>query len=128
VIDPTPAERERAWFRLQAALPPGWRVGPASYDPDRHRRVVNAWSPVGGRRRPSEETIEGEGVDELGAVTDLAMMLEERTRPELVAGIEKRGRLAFVAGAEEESRRSGRPLTDEELQRVFRGFPENHRP
>jgi hypothetical protein len=123
VLDPTPDERERAWFRLHDALPSGWRVGPAGYDPGRHRWVVSAWSPVGGRRRPPDETIEGEGIDELGAVTDLATTLEERAREEAFAEIERRGRLSFVAGAEEESLRLGRPLTDEQLRRVIRGYP-----
>jgi hypothetical protein len=65
----------------------------------------------------------GSGVDELGAVTDLAMTLEERASSEAFAEIEERARLAYVAGAEEESGRLGRPLTDDELQRI-RGLPQ----
>ena len=120
---PSPAERERTWFRLHGALPPGWRAGPASYDPARHRWTVAAWSPVGGRRHPPGETLMGSGVDELAAVTDLAMTLEERARAGAFADIERRGRLAFVAGAEEESRRLGRPLSGDELEQVLRNFP-----
>jgi hypothetical protein len=66
----------------------------------------------------------GSGVDELAAVTDLAMTLEERARLDAFADIEQRGRLADLAGAEEESRRLGRPLTDVELDRVLRRFPQ----
>jgi hypothetical protein len=123
VMDPTPAERERTWFRLHDAFPPGWRVGPASYDPARHRWTVSAWSPVGGRRHPPEETLTGVGVDELGAVTDLAMTLEERARADAIAEVDRRGRLAFLTGAEEQSRRLGRSLTEDELNRVLRRFP-----
>jgi hypothetical protein len=122
-MDPSPVERERTWFRLHAALPKGWRTGPASYDLGRHCWTVAAWSPVGGRRHPPEETLMGSGVDELAAVTDLAMTLEERARADAFAGVEQRGRLAYLAGAEEEFRRLGRPLTDEELERVLRRFP-----
>jgi hypothetical protein len=67
----------------------------------------------------------GSGVDELSAVTDLAVTLEERARADAFSGIEQRGRLAFVAGAEEESRKLGRPLTDKELQRVVTRIPNN---
>jgi len=117
-MDPSPAEHERTWFRLHDALPSGWRAGPASYHPARHCWTVAAWSPVGGRRHPPEETLIGSGVDELAAVTDLAMTLEERPRTEAFEEIERRGRLAYLAGAEAESRRPGRPLTDAELERV----------
>jgi hypothetical protein len=124
MVEPDPAERERTWFRLHDALPLGWRAGPASYDPARHCWTVAAWSPVGGRRHPPKETLMGSGVDELGAVTDLAMTLEERARADAFADVEQRGRLAYLAGAEEESRRLGRPLTGDELERVIRRFPE----
>jgi hypothetical protein len=122
-MEPGPAERERVWVRVQAALPTDWRVGPATYNPGRGRWTVSSWSPVRGRRRPPEHTLTGEAVDEVGAVTDLAMALEERARSKRVDQLDRRGRLAYVAGAEEESRRLGRPLTDEELDRVLRRFP-----
>jgi hypothetical protein len=65
----------------------------------------------------------GSGIDELAAVTDLAMTLEERAKADAFAGIEQRGRLAYLDGAEEESQRLGRPLTDAELERLIRRFP-----
>ena len=52
------------------------------------------------------------------------MTLEERARADAYAGVEQRRRLAYLAGAEEEARRLGRPLTDTELGRVLRRFPE----
>ena len=108
-MDASPVERERTWFRLHDALPEGWRAGPASYDPARLCWTVAAWSLVGGRRHPPKETLMGSGVDELAAVTDLAMTLEERARTDAFVGVEQRGRLAYLAGAEQESRRLGRP-------------------
>jgi len=65
----------------------------------------------------------GSGVDEHGAVTDLAMTLEERARADDFADVEQRGRLAYLSGAEAESRRLGRPLTGDELEGVIRRFP-----
>jgi len=112
-----PSTNARGSAFTMPCLPDGAPV-PASYHPARHCWTVAAWSPVGGRRHPPEETLIGSGVDELAAVTDLAMTLEERPRTEAFEEIERRGRLAYLAGAEAESRRPGRPLTDAELERV----------
>ncbi len=64
-VDP----RHRAWDDIHAALPDGWHVSPPSYDPGQHAWTVVARSPqpVGRHGRP--EYLEGQGEDELAALT-----------------------------------------------------------
>ena len=58
------------------------------------------------------ETITGTGEDELAAMIDLAIRLDERRRAEKLAEIDRRSRAAFLEGAEDRSRTlEGRPLT-----------------
>ena len=76
------------------------------------------------RPRQAPETITGTGEDELAAMIDLRIRLDERRRDEKLAEIDRRGRAAFVEGAEERSRTvEGRPLTAYELERVTKRYP-----
>lgn len=72
-----PDEREEAWFALHDALPPGWRLGRAEYDPGRHKWAVSATRPTH-RRGKLPETVEGLGVDECAALWDLHRQLVSR--------------------------------------------------
>lgn len=109
--------------RRPRRLPPGWHVGPPTYDPGLHRWSVTARSPQPGRRQPPE-TITETGEDELAALTYLAIRLQERRTTEATARLRTRGRLAYLEGAEEHSRRTrGRGLTGEELERVIENYP-----
>ena len=70
------------------------------------------------------KTITGTGEDELAAMIDLAIQLDERRRDEKLADIDRRGRAAFLDGAEERSQATqGRPLTANEQERVTRRYP-----
>ena len=70
-------------------------------------------------------TITGTGEDELAAMTDLRIRLDERHRADKLAEIDGRGRAAYLEGAEERSRTvEGRPLSAYELKRVTRRYPE----
>ena len=51
------------------------------------------------------EAISGTGLDELAAMVDLRIRLDERFRADKLAEIDRRGRAAFLEGAEERSRR-----------------------
>jgi hypothetical protein len=100
------------------------RVGQASYDPGIRRWLVTARGPHPGRGK-APETITGAGDDELGAMADLSIRLDEHRRPERLEEIQRRGRAAFLEGTEERSREAeGRPLTADELERVTRRYPE----
>ena len=58
-------------------------------------------------------------------MADLRILLDERRRPEQAADLDRRGRAAFLDGAGARSQEAeGRPLTDDELQRVTRRYPE----
>ena len=115
--------RERAALDVLALLPERWAVGPTSYDPGTGRWTWTARGRHPGRAR-SPERITGIGYDELSAMIDLRIRLEERRRPDQLAEIDRRGRVAFSEGAEERSRTvEGRPLTAYELERVTKRYP-----
>jgi hypothetical protein len=117
------ALRERAALDILAGLPDWWRVGPTMYDPGSRRWSVTARSRPGGRLQPPE-TITGTGEDELAAMVDLRIQLDERRNAEKLEETERRGRLAFFEGAEAQSQATeGRPLTGDELQRVTKRYP-----
>ena len=117
--------RERAALDVLNRLPVGWRVGVASFDPGSHRWRVTARGSHPGRGK-APETITGTGADELSAMADLALRLDERRRAARLEAIERRGRLAYLAGAEQQSQRSAdRPLSGDELERVLRRYPED---
>ena len=100
-----------------------WAVGPTSYDPGTRRWTWTARGRHPGRGK-HPETITGIGEDELAAMIDLRIRLDERRRDEKLAEIDRRGRAAFLEGAEERSRTvEGRPLTAYELERVTRRYP-----
>ena len=118
-----PAKRERAALDVLELLPEWWAVGPTSYDPGTGRWTWTARGRHPGRGK-APETITGTGEDELAAMIDLRIRLDERRRAEKVAEIERRGRAAFLEGAEERSRAvEGRPLTADELERVTKRYP-----
>ena len=112
------ALRERAALDVMVLLPEWWAVGPTSYDPGTGRWSFTARGPHPGRGK-MPETIIGTGEDELAAMTDLAIRLDERRRSDQLAAIDRRGRAAFLDGAEERPMTvEGRPLTAYELKRV----------
>jgi hypothetical protein len=115
--------RHSAWDAIHDLLPDRWQVGPTSFDPGTQRWSVTARSPkYAGRLRPPA-TVRGEGVDELAALTDLANQLRELRGIERRMAIEEKARAAYLHGAEEHSRTTlGRPLTQEELERVLNGY------
>jgi hypothetical protein len=104
-------------------LPDCWRVGPTSFDPGRHRWSVAARSPkYAGRLRPPA-VVTGAGEDELAALTDLALKLQELRNVERKMSLEERARAAYLQGAEEHSRATlGRGLTPDELRRVLERY------
>jgi hypothetical protein len=118
------AARDRAALDILNRLPEWWRVGPATYDPGTRRWRITAFSRPGGRLRPPE-TLTGVGEDELHAMTELRILLDERQRSEQLEAIERRGRAAFLeGGAEAQSQAAeGRPLRADELERVTRRYP-----
>jgi hypothetical protein len=118
-----PALRERAALDILNRLPEWWRVGPATYDPGTRRWSITARSRPGGRLRPPE-TLTGRGEDELHAIAELRILLDERNHGEKLEAIERRGRAAFLEGAEMRSQEiEGRPISAEELQRVTKRYP-----
>ena len=120
-----PAKRERAALDVLAVLPDLWSVGPTSYDPGNGRWSVTARGRHPGRGK-YPETITGTGEDELAAMIDLRIRLEERRRDDKLAEIDRRGRAAFLDGAEAQSQAAeGRPLTADEMKRVTRRYPES---
>ena len=98
-----PAKRERAALDVLELLPEWWVVGPTSYDPGNGRWSVTARGRHPGRGR-YPETITGTGEDELAAMIDLRIRLDERRRDAKLAEIDRRGRAPFLEGAEERSR------------------------
>lgn len=119
-----PAERERAALDVLNRLPDGWRVGTASYDPGSGRWSITARGPHPGRGK-KPETVTGSGEDELAAMTDLRIRLDEHRKGQRLEEIDRRGRAAFLEGAEEQSRTvEGRPLTAYELDRITKRYPE----
>ena len=115
--------RERAWFGIHEGLPEGWRVGPALRHPASGRWLVAARSPRhSGRSRPPA-VLEGTGEDEIAALTDLSIKLDELRTVERRMALEERARVAYLHGAEDHSRRTlGRPLTLDELDRILARF------
>ena len=91
-----PAKRERAALDVLALLPEWWAVGPTSYDPGIGRWTWTARGPHPGRGK-APETIAGTGEDELAAMTDLRIRLDERRRPEQLEAIDRRGRVPVLA-------------------------------
>jgi hypothetical protein len=74
-----PAKRERAALVVVALLPDRWALGPTSYDPASGRWTYTARGPhSGGGKAP--ETVTGTGEDELAAMADLAIRLDELSR------------------------------------------------
>ena len=118
-----PAMRERAALDVLALLPEWWAVGRTSYDPGTGRWTWTARGPHPGRGK-FPETITGTGLDELTAMIDLRIRLDQRRRAEELAEIDRRGRAAFLEGAEQRSQAAeGRPLTADELEPVTRRYP-----
>jgi hypothetical protein len=96
---------------------------PPIFDPARHRWSITARSPkYSGRLRPPA-TITADGEDEVAALTYLALKLRDLRDVERRMELEERARAAYLHGAEEHSRATlGRPLTQEELERVLARF------
>ncbi len=118
-----PAKRERAALDVLALLPEWWAVGPTSYDPGTGRWTWTARGPHPARGK-YPETITGTGEDELAAMIDLRIRLDERQRDAKLAEIDRLGRAAYPEGAEERSQKvEGRPLTADELERVTKRYP-----
>ena len=103
-----PAFRERAALDVLALLPERWSVGPTSYDPGIRRWSYTARGPHP-RRGKFPETITGTGEDDLAAMIDPRIRLDERRRLDKLAEIDRRGRAAFLEGGEAHS---GRPAAD----------------
>ena len=74
-----PAKRERAALDVPALLPEWWAVGPTSNEPGTGRWSYTARGPHPGRGK-YPETITGTGEDELAAMMDLRIRLDERRR------------------------------------------------
>jgi hypothetical protein len=111
---------------VHGLLPDGWLVGRPSFDPGRHAWSVTAGSPKYSGRLRSPATITGRGEDELAALTDLVIELRELRAVEQRMAIEAKARTAFLQGAEEHSHTTlGRPLTQDELERVLARYPRN---
>ena len=118
-----PAKRDRAALDVLALLPEWWAVGPTSYDPGTGRWTWTARGPHPARGK-YPETITGTGEDELAAMIDLRIRLDERRRAAKLEAIDRRGRLAYLDGAEAQSQAGeGRPLTGDELERVTKRYP-----
>ena len=83
----------------------------------------------GSRAEPRPPTsagdrVRGTGEDELAAMIDLRIRLDDRRRAEKLEAIERRGRAAFLEGAEAQSQAAeGRPLTADVLERVTERYP-----
>ena len=72
-------DREAACTAVMDALPDGWRTGPPTYDPGRHRWEVVAIGPKPPGRQSRPTYVIGEGPDEIAALEDLAARLEGST-------------------------------------------------
>ena len=120
-----PAKRERAALDVLELLPYRWALGPTSYDPGMGRWSYTARGPHPGHGK-HPETITRTGEDELAAMIDLRIRLDEPQRSAKVGEIDRRGRAAFLEGAEAQSQAAeGRPLTADEMKRVTRRYPES---
>jgi hypothetical protein len=84
-----PARRERAALDVLALLPEWWAVGPTSYEPGTGRWTWTAHGRHPGRGK-TPERLTGTGEDELAAMPDLAISLDERRRAEKLAAIDRR--------------------------------------
>jgi len=118
--------REAAWFAVHDALPPGWRVGPATYGRGRHLWSVTARGSHPGRGK-APVTVIGSGEDELAAVGDLDARLRGAPRPGEDAArreaLNRRLRLAFYQGATDEMARFGRTFDAADVRRVLGRYP-----
>ena len=85
--------------------------------------VIHRRGPHPGRgKHPG--TITGTGADELAAMVDLRIRLDERRRGEKLGETDRRGRAAFLEGAEAQSQSAeGRPMTADKLERVTKRYP-----
>ena len=81
------AKRDMIALHVLAMLPDGWWIGQTSWNPDVRRWAVTARGPQPGRGK-AQETISGTGEDDLAAITNLRIRLDERRRakPQLSAG------------------------------------------
>lgn len=95
-------QRECAALDVLALLPDGWRVGRACWNPGTRRWAVTARAPHLGRGE-APETISGIGDDDLAAMIDLRIRLEERHRGETLGAVDQRGRAAYLEGAKAQS-------------------------
>jgi hypothetical protein len=113
--------RERAWDGVHDLLPSGWRVTAAVPHPVTARWTVTVVSPkyTGGRRH----RLAGMGEDEVSALSDLSSKLREVRGVEARTAVEARTRAAYLQGAEDQLTATlGRPLTQDELQRVLERY------
>ena len=94
-----PEKHEHAALDVLALLRSGGGR-PTSYDPGTGRWTWTARGRHPGRGK-TPERITGTGEDELAAMIDLAIRLDERHRDEKLNAIDRRGRAAFLEGAEE---------------------------
>jgi hypothetical protein len=121
--DMTVTKRERAEHDVLELLPDGWRLGRACWNPGTQRWAVTARPAYPGRGK-APETLSGIGDDEMTAMTDLAIRLDERRRADMLAEVDRRGRLAFLSRTEQRSwTAEGRPLTNDELERATKRYP-----
>ena len=117
------SRRERAALDVLKLLPDGWLVGRACWNPGTRRWAVTAREQHRDHGR-APKTISGIGEDDVAALTDLCIRLDERRRVDKLEAIDRRGRVAFLEGADVQSQTAeGRPLTADELERVTRRYP-----
>lgn len=98
--------RERAWFGVHDRLPAGWRVCPAFRHPHTGRWSVSAVSPRHAGRGVPQASVEGHGEDEIAALTDLSIKLDELRAVERRMVREERARAAYLP--ERRTTRGGR--------------------
>jgi hypothetical protein len=104
-------------------MPADWHVAVPSFGPGVGRWQVVARSEVRGRGKIPEYGI-GSAVDEIGALVDLGLRLDERRKAVNLATIDENGRRAYLEGALERwERLAGRPPTDDELRRLLARYP-----
>ena len=77
IVMPALSTRERVALDLLKLLPDGWRVGRACWNPGTRRWAITARPPHPGRGM-YPETITGTGDDELAAMIDLRIRLDDR--------------------------------------------------
>ena len=103
-----PAKRERAALDVLDLLPEG---GPSARRLRPRHRALDLHGAGPHPVAASPETITGTGEDELAAMIDLGIRLEERRRAEKLAEIDRRGRAAFLGEPRNGLRRRG-PAAD----------------